>query len=211
MAETVAGVVLAGGRSRRMGGGDKALIDVDGQTLLGRVIERVHPQVVSLVLSVNGNPQRFTRFGLPILPDVIEGNAGPLAGILSALEWVRRSLPDIRWMASVAVDTPLVPEDFVARLLSSVSQEEAEIGCAVSGAKRHPVLGLWPVGLAGELRTAMVVDGIRKVDQWTARYKVADVCWPIEAGDPFLNVNAPDDIERLHRALSRRPTADSPR
>ena len=210
MAEAVAGVVLAGGRSRRMGGRDKALIDVGGQTLLDRVIARAHPQVMALVVSASGDPQRFGRYGLPVLTDVIGGNAGPLAGILTALEWVRDTLPGIRWMASFAVDTPLLPEDVVARLLSSVAQEDAEIGCAASGGKRHPVFGLWPVRLAGDLRHAMAVGGVRKVDQWTAGYKVAEVCWPIEAGDPFLNINAPDDLDRLQQTLSRRPTAEAP-
>lgn len=210
MTEKVAAILLAGGLAQRMGGGDKMLLEVEGKTLLDRVIERARPQVTALLLNVNGDPSRFARFDLPVRGDLIEGHAGPLAGILTGLEWVRANLPEVRWLASFATDTPLVPTDFVDRLLAAIEAEGADIGCATSGGTRHPVFGLWPVRLADELRHALTVEGIRKIDLWTSRYRVADVEWPGGNTDPFFNVNTPEDITRLRLILKGALPADPP-
>jgi molybdopterin-guanine dinucleotide biosynthesis protein A len=217
MQEPVAGLVLAGGRSRRMGGGDKVLLEVAGQSLLARVVERARPQTVALLLNANGDPGRFAAFGMPVVADVVAdvaedgtaGPAGPLAGILTGLEWAHDNLPGVRWMASFAGDTPLLPEDLVDRLLEAVEAEDADIGCAASGGIAHPVFGLWPVRLAPDLRRAFVVEGIRTTQAWMSRYRVAQVGWPAGIADPFLNVNTPEDLARLRLrladALSERP------
>ena len=197
----VAGVILAGGLSRRMGGTDKTLIQIDGRSLLERVVERVRPQVSALLLNANGDPTRFVEFGLPIVGDAIEGHAGPLAGILAGLEWLRDTRPEIAWLASFANDSPLLPTDLVARLLSAVIREGAEISCASSGGLSHPVFGLWPVSLAPALRRTLVDENLRKVRIWTARYRVAHVSWPAGGNDPFFNVNTPEDLERFRLAL----------
>ena len=196
----IAGVVLAGGQSRRMGG-DKALIRVEGQSLIERVVDRARPQVCALLLNANGDPTRFAGFDLPIAADGVEGHAGPLAGILTGLEWLRDTHPEISWMASFATDAPLLPTDLVARLLAAVIAEHAEIGCARSGGITHPVFGLWPVSLAPALRSALVDEDLRKTDGWTARYRVAHVDWPGGRDDPFFNVNTPEDAIRLRLIL----------
>lgn len=201
--ESVAGLLLAGGQSSRMGGGDKCLTVVAGRTLLERVIERARPQVSTLVLNANGDPARFAAFGLPVIGDVIEGYAGPLAGILTGLEWVRDNLPGTEWMASFATDTPLFPTDLVGRLRQAVADAQLDIACAVSGGRAHPVFGLWPVRLAADLREAVVRQGVRKVEAWTGRYRVAYAQWPGRGDDdPFLNANTPEELERLARLLA---------
>jgi len=202
---TVAGLLLAGGLSRRMGGGDKMLTEIAGASLLDRVMARARPQVAALALNANGDPNRFAMAGMPIIADVIPGHAVPLAGILSGLEWVRDTRPDCAWMASFATDTPLFPEDLVARLLAAVTADGAEIGCPRSGGHDHSVFGLWPVRLAGALRRALVEEGLRKVGTWMERYPVAWVEWPGGDDDPFLNVNTPDDLTRLRRRLEAPP------
>ncbi|PKU21443.1 molybdenum cofactor guanylyltransferase MobA [Telmatospirillum siberiense] len=204
--EPVAAVLLAGGLARRMGGGDKMLLDVAGKTLLQRAIERIQPQVGPLLLNANGDPSRFAGFGLPVRADVVAGYAGPLAGILTGMEWLRETRPDIRWLLSLPTDTPMLPMDLVVRLRAAVEEEKAEIGCARSGGMLHPVFGLWPVHLADALRHALVEEEIRKIGSWIRRYKVAEVTWSDDGGDPFLNLNTPDDLDRYARREQRTST-----
>ncbi|CAA7616630.1 putative bifunctional molybdopterin-guanine dinucleotide biosynthesis protein MobA/MobB [Candidatus Terasakiella magnetica] len=197
----IAGLILAGGLSRRMGGGDKALIEVEGQSFLDRSIERLSPQVGPMILNANGDPDRFAHFTLPVVPDVVEGYAGPLVGVLTGLEWLRDHTLGVEWMVSIAADTPLFPLDLVQRLRTAVMAEGAEIAVACTNGQAHPVFALWPVALAGELRRAVVDEGIRKIDQWTDRYRVARVEWPARPCDPFFNVNTPEDVARLRMIL----------
>ena len=205
----IAGLILAGGLSRRMGGGDKALIAVEGQSLLERTIERLSPQVGPMILNANGDPNRFAHFTLPVVPDVIGGYAGPLAGILTGLEWLRDHSLGVDWMVSVAADTPLFPLDLVERLHRMVVAEGADIAVARTGSQNHPVFALWPTRLAAELRAATVGEGIRKIETWTDRYRVARVDWPagppLTVCDPFFNVNTPDDVARLRLILAGTP------
>ncbi len=184
-----------------MGGGDKALMKLGGETLLDRIIARVRPQVGGpLVLNANGDPSRFAPYGLPIAPDVIEGYAGPLAGVLTGLEWARTHAPACEYVASFACDAPFVPRDLVHRLSLAVF-EGAEMACATSGGREHPVFALWPVRLAGDLRRAVVEEGVRKVDSWTAHYRLARVAFSTDPVDPFFNVNAPEDMAAAEALL----------
>lgn len=199
MTEPVAGVLLAGGRSRRMGGNDKMLLDVAGQSILQRVITRARPQVSAMLLNANGDPARFSSIDLPIRADVIDGYAGPLAGILTGMEWVKETRPEIRWLVSLATDTPMFPEDLVARLLAAVTTEGADIAFARSGLFDHPVFGLWPVRLADDLRRALVEENVRKLGLWCARYKAVRVLWPDGDADPFFNINTPEDVARFRQ------------
>ena len=199
--EPIAGVVLAGGQSRRMGGGDKCLRELAGRTLLSRIVERVHGQVATLVLNANGDRARFAGFDLPVAADVVEGFAGPLAGVLTGLEWARAHAPACKFVASFACDAPFVPEDLVARLAHALSEQGADMACAASAGRDHPVFGLWPVGLAGDLRRALVDEDIRKVDVWTARYQLARVEFAVNPVDPFFNVNRPDDFAAAEAIL----------
>lgn len=199
--EEVVGVLLAGGQSRRMGGGDKCLRPLGGRPLLAHVIERARPQVSALVLNANGDPARFAEFGLPVVHDTVEGFAGPLAGVLTGLEWAAATAPDAHWVATFATDAPFLPLDLVARLSSSVSNAAADMACATSGQRDHPVFGLWPVSARHDLRRAMVDEDIRKVDLWTARYRLARAVYPTEPVDPFFNTNRPDDLAEAERML----------
>jgi len=196
----VAGVLLAGGLSRRMGGGDKCLRDLGGQPILAHIIARAAPQVGALVLNANGDPSRFADFDLPVAADVVEGYAGPLAGVLTGLDWAADNAPGAVWLASFACDAPFFPEDMVARMVDAVEREGADMACAVTHGRTHPVFGLWPLRLREELRRAMVEEEIRKVDRWTARYKLVEVDFPDVASpagplDPFFNTNRPEDLE----------------
>ncbi|MCH7796529.1 MAG: molybdenum cofactor guanylyltransferase MobA [Proteobacteria bacterium] len=204
MTETVSGVLMAGGQSRRMGGGDKCLRGLAGKPILAHVIGRARPQVGPLLLNANGDPARFAGFGLPVAADVIGGFAGPLAGVLTGLEWVATAAPGCAWLASFATDAPFLPKDLVERLLAKVEAEGADLACAASDGRDHPVFGLWPLALAPDLRRAMVEEEVRKVDVWTARYKLARVEFalvetPAGPRDPFFNTNRPEDLAEAER------------
>lgn len=210
MTAPIAGILLAGGQSRRMGGGDKSLRLLGGRTILERILTVARPQVGPLVLNANGDPARFAAFGLPIVPDSVDGYAGPLAGILTGLEWAASQSPAVEWVASFPTDTPFLPDDLVARLAAAVERQDADLACVRSGGQDHRVVGLWPVRLAGELRRALVDEGIRKVESWTGRYRLAAVEFPTDPVDPFFNANRPEEMEEAERLLSLRPAGTSP-
>ncbi len=195
---TTAGVVLAGGLSRRMGGGDKALKLLAGKTILERVIARALPQVAALVLNANGDASRFARYGLPVVADSVAGFAGPLAGVLAGLDWAAQAVPGASHVASFATDAPFFPPDLVERLEEAVRDGKHDLACAASGGREHPVFGLWPVALREDLRQALV-KGTRKVDLWTARFRLARVEFPARPYDPFFNVNSPEDLAEAER------------
>lgn len=196
------GVLLAGGLARRMGGGDKPLRLVAGRPILERVVERLEPQCAALILNANGDPARFAHLGLPVVADEVPGFAGPLAGILAALDWTAENRPDIGWVASAAADSPFLPHDFVSRLHVAREAAHTPLACAESGGRAHPVNALWPVTLREDLRRAVVVEDLRKIDRWTAQHGVALAGWPTEPIDPFFNANAPEDIAEAERLLS---------
>ena len=188
------GVILAGGLARRMGGGDKALRLIAGRPILDHVIERLAPQCESLILNAHGDPLRFGAYGLPVVADDVPGFAGPLAGVLAALDWTALHHPAIEWVVSAAADCPFLPHDLVARLRAERAAAGAELAVAASGGQSHPVLGLWKVSLRAELRHALTVEHCRKVGAWSARYKLATAQWPVTPRDPFFNANRPDDL-----------------
>ena len=198
-ADGIPGVLLAGGLARRMGGGDKPMRTIGGRTILARVIARLAPQCDGLILNANGDPARFAAFGLPVIPDSVADFPGPLAGILAALDWAAANRPDVTWMLSAAGDCPFLPRDLVDRLHRALVGENAELAVAASGGQSHPVIGLWRVSLREELRRALVVEDIRKIDRWTARYRLATVSWPTTPLDPFFNANTVEDIAEAER------------
>jgi molybdenum cofactor guanylyltransferase/molybdopterin-guanine dinucleotide biosynthesis protein MobB len=226
-AQSVTGVVLAGGQSRRMGGGDKGLLDLAGRPMLDHVIGQLAPQVGRVVLNANGDPARFARFGLPVVADTVPDFAGPLAGVLAGMRWSRANAPAARWIATVAGDAPLLPTDLVARCLAAIEGRPGAIALARSAGGLHPVIGLWPVALADDLE-AQLAAGVRKVLDWTGRHGTVAVPFgPVRAGgrdlDPFYNANTPEELDALRAALAavggrasavgagplRRPTPDA--
>ncbi|PZA09083.1 molybdenum cofactor guanylyltransferase MobA [Rhodopseudomonas palustris] len=192
-------VILAGGLARRMGGGDKPLRSIAGRPLLAHVIERLQPQCGALALNANGDPNRFGRFGLPVIADTVHDFPGPLAGVLAAMDWAATVQPDAHHVLTVPGDCPFLPRDLVARLDRARLAENAEIAVAASGGHLHPVIALWPVALREALRTALLDEDIRKVERFTARYPRAVVEWPVTPFDPFFNANTPEELAEAER------------
>jgi molybdopterin-guanine dinucleotide biosynthesis protein A len=207
MSEPTLGLILAGGLARRMGGGDKALISIGGKTILAHVIARLAPQCDGLLLNANGDPARFADYALPVVADSVPGFAGPLAGILAGLEWTATSRPEIAWVVSIAADGPFLPRDLVARLHAQRETQTADLACAASGGRMHPVIGLWPVAIAPALRRALVEQDERKIDRFTGRFSVATAAWETAPIDPFFNANTPDDVAEAERLAAAHPRA----
>jgi molybdopterin-guanine dinucleotide biosynthesis protein A len=201
------GVVLAGGLARRMGGGDKARIRVGGLTILERVLERLRPQCAGLILNANSEAERFADTGLSVVADSVPDHPGPLAGILAGLDWTAKHAPDIEWVVSAPCDCPFLPRDLVARLHQARAGAGAQLACARSGERRHPVVALWPVILREELRRAITSEGARKVNAWIARYTIGLADWPAVPLDPFFNINTPEDAAEAERLAARYPEA----
>lgn len=192
-------VLLAGGLARRMGGGDKPMRMIAGQTILARVIARLQSQCGPLILNANGNPARFAAFGLPVVPDSVGDFPGPLAGILAGLDWIAEHQPSATWMLSAPSDCPFMPRDLVARLTAACTANDAEIVIAASAGQSHPVIGLWRVALRAALRKALVEEDIRKVQRFTARHASVVVTWPDTPFDPFFNANTTEDLAEAER------------
>jgi molybdopterin-guanine dinucleotide biosynthesis protein A len=199
----ILGLVLAGGLARRMGGGDKARIRIGGKTILERVLGRLAPQCTDIILNANGDPARFSDTGLPVVPDTVPDFAGPLAGILAGLDWAAAHAPGIADVVSVPGDCPFLPRDLVPRLTAARRAEGLPLACARSGEWRHPVVGLWPVGLRADLRKALVEEDLRKIETWTGRHGVAIADWPSAPIDPFFNVNTPEDAGEAERIAAQ--------
>lgn len=189
----VLGVILAGGRASRMGGGDKALLELgEGQTMLDAVIARLGPQVDGLALNANGDPARFARFGLPVLADPVPDYPGPLAGLLAGLDWAARA--GASHIVTAAADTPFLPADLVARLSRAAHDAGAPLALAETDTGLHPTFGLWPVGLGDTVRTALEAGkrrlGVFALDAGAVRVSFGEGQRP----DPFFNVNTPEDL-----------------
>jgi molybdopterin-guanine dinucleotide biosynthesis protein A len=191
---SIVGVLLAGGRSQRMGGGDKCLLPFRGRTLLGHAIGRLRPQVGAMALNANGPADRFAAFGLPVAGDVAPGFPGPLAGILTGMIWAKANAPGARYVASVATDTPFFPRDLVTRLVAAIDRDHA-MAMAASGGRRHPVFGLFPVALAADLAQFIGSSATLSVMAWAERHSPATACFAPQHGfDPFFNINTPEDL-----------------
>jgi molybdopterin-guanine dinucleotide biosynthesis protein A len=200
------GVVLAGGLSRRMGGGDKGLLDIGGETMLGRVVRRLRPQVGRLILNANGDAGRFVSLRLAVVEDIIAGHAGPLAGVLAGMRWSLLHAPDVCHIVTVSSDVPFLPTDLVVRLVAAIKDRPATIALARSQGELHRVVGLWPVALADDLERDLM-GGARKVLQWIDRHDMVAVSFDlVKIGDriidPFFNANTPADIQTVRAVLA---------
>ncbi len=191
----IPGVILAGGLSRRMGGGDKCLLHLGGVSLLQHVINRITPQVGKLAINANGSAERFSQYKLPVIKDVFPGFAGPLAGVLTAMDWAAGL--EAEYVATVAADTPFFPANLVSRFEVEMSDDQPIILAATLDAKRgeirHPTFGLWSVELRSDLRMALEA-GTRKVVDWTEQQRGASTIFPSEVEHPFFNVNTEQDM-----------------
>jgi molybdopterin-guanine dinucleotide biosynthesis protein A len=204
--DQILGVILAGGRSRRFGGGDKGLADLAGKSILAHVITRFRPQVGRLILNVNGDPGRFAQYGLDMVSDDENPELGPLSGLLAGMNWAAQHAPDCVAIASVSADVPFLPDDLVARLDAN---RENGVAIATSGDRRHPTIAVWPMSVRPTIAGALNKRAL-SVDRLAAVLNAVAVAFPMRniqrtKVDPFFNINTPDDLSTA-RALLAGPT-----
>jgi molybdenum cofactor guanylyltransferase len=190
-----------------LGGADKMRIRIGGATILERTLACLTPQCSRVIINANRDATRFADTGLTVVADGVPDFAGPLAGVLAGLDWAAANAPDIDWLASVPGDCPFLPRDLVARLHQAREAAATPLACARSGQWRHPTAGLWPVALREDLRRALLNEGLRKVEVWTARHGVAIADWPATPIDPFFNVNTAEDAMRADAIATQFPAA----
>lgn len=198
----VPGIVLAGGESRRMGQ-DKALMRLGGRPLVAWTVDRLAPQCGALAIARHDGRLDGIDLGLPLLADGDADRVGPLAGLLAGLDWAAAAAPDAKHAVTVAVDSPFLPGDVVARLSAARQAGGAAAAVASSGGRRHPVVALWPVTARHALRTALRHGGLRRIGLFLDGFAPATVEWPTDPFDPFLNLNAPEDVATAEAVLAR--------
>jgi molybdopterin-guanine dinucleotide biosynthesis protein A len=186
-----------------MGGGDKALLMLGGETLIARAIARAKPQVEDLIISANGDPSRFAPFGLPVVADTVPGFLGPLAGILAGMEWMRTNRPHARWLASFACDCPLFPTDMVEPLVTLARKSRSRVTVAESDGRTHPVFAVWSAEITDTSETVLVKDGFRKVEDWISGFPHRSLGFSVDPVDPFLNVNTPGQLAFAEDFIAR--------
>ncbi len=204
MKNNIIGVILAGGQSQRFGGGDKGQNMLVNKTILANIITRLDKQLSNIAIYANGDKGRFKQYNLPVFADIIDNNQGPLAGILSGLEWVNKNYPKANYMVSIPTDCPFIPLNLVKKLIDAINSG-AQMACVKTNNRHHPVIAIWPISLRKELSHAIIDDGIRKVDRWTMRYNIAHVEFTTNQFDPFFNINNADDLikaEQIYKILN---------
>lgn len=190
--ESVVGLILAGGLARRMGGGDKCLLPLAGKTLLQRTIDRIQPQVSTLLLNANGNSLRFARTRLPVIADQYPNNLGPLAGIHAGLTWMKSNASNVQWLLSVASDTPFFPANLADSLLEAAGGSKLVV--ATSNQQTHPVFALWHISLLEEIATQLATGEVPRLQDWMKAHQPVTVDFKVEGYDPFFNINTPQDL-----------------
>jgi molybdopterin-guanine dinucleotide biosynthesis protein A len=198
---TIIGAIIAGGQSSRMGGHEKAFLELDSKPIILHVIEQFEPQVDQLVINANGEPTRFAEFGLDVVPDVLKHLTTPLAGLHATFQFAKDIGGDV--LVTVPSDTPFLPFDLVARLVEIAPSGGAAI--ASSGGQDHYIIGAWKTELLDDLDRAIAKDGLFRVKDWAHRALAQKVEWPVEPYDPFFNVNTPEDLLRAHHILKTSP------
>jgi molybdopterin-guanine dinucleotide biosynthesis protein A len=186
-----------------MGGVDKALLMLGGETLIARAVSRARPQVSELIINANGDPARFAEFGLPVIPDRIGNSEGPLAGVLAGLDWARTNCPNAKWLASFSCDSPFFPSNIVEKLYSAAEREGAEVAIAASGTRHHPVFALWSTSISATSESELTHQGSRKMDDFVSRFRNVRVPFVSGPVDPFFNINTPDDLARAETLIVR--------
>jgi molybdopterin-guanine dinucleotide biosynthesis protein A len=201
LAEGITGLVLAGGLARRMGGIDKGLVPLAGKPMVEHVLRGLEPQVARVLVNANRNLAEYGRYGYPVVSDTMDGYLGPLAGTLSALKVI-----DTEFLLTVPCDSPLVAPDLARRMYQALASQRADLAVAHDGRRQQPVFLLLKRGLAADLQDYLA-SGERKIDRWFARHRLAEADLS-DRPDSFINVNEPEERERLEALLlSQSPPA----
>jgi len=188
-------VILAGGLSSRMGGGIKSFKKFNDKTIFDRILENINKQVNQTIINNNNNSQLFLKYNITIVEDIFGNFAGPLAGIHTALSWIKKNNSNLKWLITVPGDTPFIPKNLVQILLNTAIDGDYEIVLAKSYEKTHPIIGIWRTYLHESLDKDLNA-GIRKIMIWAKKHRLGYSKFEGYDYDPFFNINYIEDINK---------------
>tara|TARA_B100001540_G_scaffold295697_1_gene296748 strand:- start:1055 stop:1708 length:654 start_codon:yes stop_codon:yes gene_type:complete len=190
----ICAVIMTGGKSSRMGGGIKTLMQFNKKIIFERILESLQNQINNIIINNNDMSYQFKKYNLPIIEDKIKGYLGPLAGIHASLEWVSKNLKNIEWIVSIPGDTPFIPDNLVEKLYNKAESYKKNIIIAKSNEKIHPIIGIWNVNLLQKLEKA-ILEGERKIIIWAKKNQLDYQEFVNDRYDPFFNINYNEDID----------------
>tara|TARA_B100000686_G_scaffold338484_1_gene411081 strand:- start:403 stop:1026 length:624 start_codon:yes stop_codon:yes gene_type:complete len=190
----ILGVILAGGQSKRMGK-DKLFLELNNRKLIEHTIDKVKKYLKKVIIVTNQDNEFFSQNNLTTVKDCIEGQLGPLVGILSAMKWAKENLSKCSWIATFPCDTPFFPESIIESFIKESKKNESLILCASSHGRKHNIFGLWSLDLCDKLENDLVKNKIRKVQEWTEKNKIKNLEFKFKDYDPFFNINTEKDLE----------------
>jgi len=192
--DNILGAILAGGQSKRMGK-DKLFLELDNKKLIEHTIDKVKKYLKKIIIITNQDNEFFSKNNLTTVKDTIEGQLGPLVGILTAMKWAKENLSKCSWIATFPCDTPFFPESIIKRFIEESEKKESLILCASSHGRKHNIFGLWSLDLYDKLKDDLINKKVRKVQDWTEKNKIKNLEFKFKDYDPFFNINTEEDLE----------------
>jgi len=191
--DNILGAILAGGQSKRMGK-DKLFLELDNKKLIEHTIDKVKKYLKKVIIVTNQDNKFFSKNNLITVKDCIEGQQGPLVGILTAMKWAKENLSKCAWIATFPCDTPFFPKSIIESFIEESKKKESLILCASSHGRKHNIFGLWSLDLYDKLKDDLINKKIRKVQDWTEKNKIKNLEFKFKDYDPFFNINTEEDL-----------------
>ena len=190
----ILGAILAGGQSKRMGK-DKLFLELNNKKLIEYTIDKVKKYLKKVIIITNQDNEFFSKNNLITVKDCIEGQLGPLVGILTAMKWAKENLSNCSWIATFPCDTPFFPDSVIKSFIRESKKKESLILCASSHGRKHNIFGLWSLHLYDKLEDDLINKKVRKVQDWTEKNKIKNLEFKFKDYDPFFNINTKEDLE----------------
>ena len=191
--DNILGAILAGGQSKRMGK-DKLFLELNNKKLIEHTIDKVKKYLKTVIIITNQDNEFFSKNNLTTVKDCVEGQLGPLVGILTAMKWAKENLNKCSWIATFPCDTPFFPESIIKSFIEESEKKESLILCASSHGRKHNIFGLWSLDLYDKLKNDLINKKIRKVQDWTEKNKIKNLEFKFKDYDPFFNINTEEDL-----------------
>ena len=192
--DNILGAILAGGQSKRMGK-DKLFLELNNKKLIEHTIDKVKKYLKKVIIITNQDNEFFSKNNLTTVKDCVEGQLGPLVGILTAMKWAKENLNKCSWIATFPCDTPFFPESIIKSFIEESEKKESLILCASSHGRKHNIFGLWSLDLYDKLKDDLINKKVRKVQDWTEKNKIKNLEFKFKDYDPFFNINTEEDLE----------------
>jgi len=190
----ILGAILAGGQSKRMGK-DKLFLELNNKKLIEHTLDKVKKYLKKIIIITNQDNKFFSENNLTTVKDCVEGQLGPLVGILTAMKWAKENLSKCSWIATFPCDTPFFPESIIESFIEESEKKESLILCASSHGRKHNIFGLWSLDLYDKLKDDLINKKVRKVQDWTEKNKIKNLEFKFKDYDPFFNINTEEDLE----------------